>query len=310
MLSTIPPVFMAVKIVARMSSTFSAQLKVASFNGESEAVRAYNRLIHKAYKSSVKEGTATGFGMGTAFMFFFCSYGLAVWYRSKLIVDKGYNGGIIINVLMAVMTGTMSLGEATPCITAFAEGQAAAYRIFEAIKRIPGIDASDAAGIVLDDIKGDIELKNVYFSYPTRSDHLIFDGFSLRVPSGTTMAIVGESGCGKSTVINLVERFYDPQAGEVLIDGIDIKGMMLGWIRQKIALVSQEPLLFAATIKENVSYGKEDATMEEIKRALQLANATTFVNKLPHGVDTMVGERGIQLSGGQKQRIAMQLQGR
>ncbi|KAJ3695665.1 hypothetical protein LUZ60_001042 [Juncus effusus] len=324
LLSTIPPIIMAGAMVSRISATYSTRMQatygeagnvaeqnissirtVASFNGENQAVTMYNRLIHKAYKAGLKEGTITGFGMGFVFMILFCSYGLAVWYGSKLIVEKGYNGGIIINVLLAVMTGAMSLGQATPCITAFAEGQAAAYRIFEAIKRTPVIDASDTTGIVLDDIKGEIELKDVYFSYPTRTDHLIFDGFSLQVPSGTTMAIVGESGSGKSTVINLVERFYDPQAGEVLIDGINIKTMMLGWIRQKIGLVSQEPLLFAATIRDNVSYGKADATVEEIKRALKLANASTFVDKLPNGMDTTVGERGIQLSGGQKQRIAI-----
>ncbi|KAJ3685940.1 hypothetical protein LUZ61_015104 [Rhynchospora tenuis] len=324
MLSCIPPIVVAGALVSRMISTFStrAQAKygeagnvaeqtigsirtVASFNGESQAVRIYNQLIHKAYKSYVREGTATGFGMGTVFLILFCSYGLAVWYGSKLIVNKGYNGGIIINILMAVMTGAMSLGQATPCITAFAEGQAAAYRMFEAIKRKPDIDALDTTGIVLKDVKGDVELKDVYFSYPARPDHMIFNGFSLRVLSGSTMAIVGESGSGKSTVINLVERFYDPQSGQVLIDGVDLKTMKLGWIRSNIGLVSQEPLLFATTIKENITYGKEGATVEEITRAIEMANAAKFVDKLPNGIDTMVGERGIQLSGGQKQRIAI-----
>jgi len=96
------------------------------------------------------------------------------------------------------------------------------------------------------------------------------------------MALVGESGSGKSTVINLVERFYDPQAGEVCIDGINIKRFKLDWIRQKIGLVSQEPLLFTTSIKENISYGKEDATLEEVKRAAELANAATFINNLPN----------------------------
>ena len=110
--------------------------------------------------------------------------------------------------------------------------------MFKTIERQPDIDIYDNTGIVLEDIKGDVELKDVYFSYPTRSEHLVFDGFSLRVPSGTTMALVGESGCGKSTVINLVERFYDPQAGQVLVDGVNIRRMNLGWIRGKIGLVS------------------------------------------------------------------------
>jgi ATP-binding cassette subfamily B (MDR/TAP) protein 1 len=174
-----------------------------------------------------------------------------------------------------------SLGQATPSVTASAEGQGAAYRMFKTIERKSEIDIYDTTGIILEDIKGDVELKDVYFSYPARPEHLVFDGFSLLVPSGTTMAIVGESGSGKSTVISLVERFYDPQAGEVLIDGVNIRRMKLGWIRGKISLVSQEPVLFATTIRENIAYGMENLTTEEIKRAIKLANAAKFVDKLP-----------------------------
>ena len=167
-------------------------------------------------------------------------------------------------------------------MAAFAEGQSAAYRLFATIKRKPEIDPDDPTGKQLEDIKGDVDLKDVYFSYPARPEQLIFDGFSLHVSSGTTMAIVGESGSGKSTVISLVERFYDPQAGEVLIDGINIKSLRLDWIRGKIGLVNQEPLLFMTSIKDNISYGKEDATIEEIKRAAELANAANFIDKLPN----------------------------
>lgn len=174
------------------------------------------------------------------------------------------------------------MGDATPCIAAFEEGRVAAYRLFITIKRKPEIDHDDTTGIVLEDIKGDVELKDVFFSYPARREQLIFDGFSMHVSSGTTMAIVGESGSGKSTVINLVERFYDPQAGEVLIDGMNIKSLRLDWMRGKIGLVNQEPILFMASIKENISYGKEDATLEEIKRAALLANAESFIANLPN----------------------------
>ena len=154
--------------------------------------------------------------------------------------------------------------------------------MFETIERKPEIDSDDTSGTVLGDIKGDVELKDVYFRYPARPEQLILDGLSLQVASGTTMAIVGESGSGKSTVISLVERFYDPQAGEVLIDGINIKNLRLDWIRGKIGLVSQEPLLFMTSIKDNIIYGKEDATLEEIKRAAELANAANFIDKLPN----------------------------
>ncbi|XP_020098154.1 ABC transporter B family member 4-like isoform X1 [Ananas comosus] len=324
MLSSIPPVVIAgatmswfvSKMTSRGQATYSEAgnvveqtigsiRTVASFNGEKKAIALYNKFIRTAYLSAVQEGTASGLGMGTVFLVLFCSYALAMWYGSRLIINKGYTGGMVINVLFAVMTGAMSLGQATPCVTAFAEGQAAAYRMFETIKRKPEIDAYNTSGIVLEDMKGDVELQDVYFSYPTRPDYLIFNGFSLKVSSGTTMAIVGESGSGKSTVINLVERFYDPQAGEVLIDGVNIKSLRLSWIREKIGLVSQEPLLFTTTIKENITYGKTNATLEEIKRATELANAANFIDKLPNGLDTMVGERGAQLSGGQKQRIAI-----
>ncbi|XP_072967674.1 ABC transporter B family member 4-like isoform X3 [Typha angustifolia] len=324
MLSSIPPVAIAGATVSWTVSTLSSRAQatyddvgniveqtigsirtVVSFNGENQVIATYKKFIRNAYKSAVYEGIATGFGMGSVMLILFSSYGLAVWYGSKLVIEDGYNGGEVITILLAVMTGAMSLGQTTPCVTAFAAGQAAAYRIFETIKRKSEIDACDTSGIMLEDVKGDIELKDVYFSYPARPDRLIFYGFSIQVFSGTTMAIVGESGSGKSTVINLLERFYDPQAGEVLIDGVNIKRLNLVWIRGKIGLVSQEPLLFTTTIKENITYGKENAAPEEIRRATELANAARFIDKLPNGIETMVGERGAQLSGGQKQRIAI-----
>jgi ATP-binding cassette subfamily B (MDR/TAP) protein 1 len=117
--------------------------------------------------------------------------------------------------------------------------------------------------------------------------------------------LVGESGSGKSTVVSLVERFYDPIGGQVLVDGVDIKRLQLRWLRQQVGLVSQEPVLFGTSIRENIGYGKEDAKEEEIQAAAVLANAANFINKLPQGFDTQVGERGIQLSGGQKQRVAI-----
>ena len=166
-------------------------------------------------------------------------------------------------------------------MSAFAAGRAAAYMMFETINRQPEIDAYDKRGKVLDEIHGDIELRDVYFSYPARPDEPIFSGFSLSIPSGTTAALVGHSGSGKSTVISLLERFYDPLAGEVLIDGINIKEFQLKWIREKTGLVSQEPVLFASSIKENIAYGKDGATNEEIRAAAELANAAKFIDKLP-----------------------------
>ncbi|KAF6997237.1 hypothetical protein CFC21_013482 [Triticum aestivum] len=324
MLSTIPPLIVAAAIVSKMLSKVSSEglasyidagniveqtigsiRTVVSFNGEKKAMVQYNNLIKKAYKGTIKEGAIQGFGLGFLSLVYFSSFGLIVWYGSKLTLDRGYSGADVMNILFAILVGARALGDATPCIASFDEGKVAAYRLFTTINRKPEIDYDDTTGVVLEDIKGDVELRDVSFSYPSRPEQLIFDGFSMHVSSGTTMAIVGESGSGKTTVINLVERFYDPQAGEVLIDGMNIKSFKLEWMRGKIGLVNQEPVLFMTSIKENIAYGKEDATLEEIKKAAELANAARFIENLPNGYDTAVGQRGAQLSGGQKQRIAV-----
>ncbi|KAL6188390.1 hypothetical protein ACLB2K_039783 [Fragaria x ananassa] len=288
-----------------VEQTIGSIRTVVSFTGEKQAITKYNNSLTKAYKSGVKEGLASGVGLGTVLFTIFCTYALAIWYGGKMILEKGYNGGDVLNVIFAVLTGFFSLGQASPCVSAFSAGQAAAYKMFETINRKPIIDVYDTRGLKSQEIKGDIELRDVYFSYPARPDEQIFIGFSLSIPSGATAALVGQSGSGKSTVISLIERFYDPQAGEILIDGINLKEFQLKWIREKIGLVSQEPVLFSGSIKDNIAYGKDGATTEEMRAAAELANAAKFIDKLPQGLDTMVGEHGTQLSGGQKQRAAI-----
>ncbi|KAM3361924.1 hypothetical protein P3S68_016778 [Capsicum galapagoense] len=288
-----------------VEQTVGAIRTVAAFNGEKLAINKSDNTLKLAYAFTVQQGFVSGVGLGTFLLILLSTYGLTIWYGSKLKIEKGYHGGDVINVLMAIMMGGISLGQATPSLNAFAAGQAAAYKMFETINRKPLIDSSDTSGIVLEDIKGEVELKDVYFSYPARQDVQIFSGFSLVVPSGKTVALVGQSGSGKSTIISLLERFYDPEVGEVLIDGVNLKKYQLKWLRQQMGLVSQEPILVATTIKENISYGKENATEEEINAAIELANAANFISKLPQGLDTTVGEHGTQLSVGQKQRLAI-----
>ncbi|KAK8468966.1 hypothetical protein PHAVU_006G168172 [Phaseolus vulgaris] len=305
LLSCIPCVVVTGGILSMLMTKMSSRGQAAYSEAGTVAEQTVGSIRTVAYKTMVLQGMASGFGLGVLMLIIFCTYALAMWYGSKLVIEKGYNGGTVITVIVALMTGGISLGQTSPCLNAFAAGQAAAYKMFETIKRKPKIDAYDTSGVVMEDIRGDIELRDVYFSYPARKNVQIFSGFSLYVPSGTTAALVGQSGSGKSTVISLLERFYDPDAGEVLIDGINLKNFQVRWIREQIGLVSQEPILFAASIKENIIYGKEGATDEEIKSAITLANAKTFIDKLPQGLETMAGQNGTQLSGGQKQRIAI-----
>jgi len=187
----------------------------------------------------------------------------------------------------------------------FAKAKVAAASIFQIVDRVPPIDNSSAEGTRLDSVKGNIQFNNVLFSYPTRPDVKVLKGLSLSVKSGETLALVGSSGCGKSTVVSLLERFYELESGHVLLDGIDITSMNVSWLRNQFGIVGQEPILFATTIRENIAYGKPDATEEEIIAAATAANAHSFISTLPDGYDTYVGEKGTQLSGGQKQRVAI-----
>lgn len=188
----------------------------------------------------------------------------------------------------------------------FSKVEDAAVSIFGIIDRKSMIDASSGEGTSLGTVEGNIELKHVSFKYPARSDVQIFRDPSLRIPSGKTVALVGESGSGKSTVIALIERFYDPDCGTIFLDGVNLKSLKLSWLRQQVGLVGQEPVLFNDTIRANITYGKKDqVTEEEVIAVAEAANAHRFISSLPHGYDTSVGERGVQLSGGQKQRIAI-----
>ena len=154
-------------------------------------------------------------------------------------------------------------------------------------------------------VAGHIEFRSVTFRYPSRPDAVVHDGLSFSAPAGHSVALVGDSGCGKSTAIALLERFYLPESGHVLLDGTDVADLNVNWLRTQLGLVSQEPVLFATTILENIRYGKEAASDEECHAAAKLANAFDFVSALPDGFGTEVGDRGVQMSGGQKQRVAI-----
>ena len=161
----------------------------------------------------------------------------------------------------------------------------------EVIKRVPKIDSDNMEGKKLENVSGEVEFSHVEFAYPSRPESVIFKDFCLKIPSGETLALVGGSGSGKSTVVALLQRFYDPLGGEIRLDGVAIDRLQLKWLRSQMGLVSQEPSLFATTIKENILFGKEDADMDEVIEAAKASNAHDFISKLPLGYDTQVSSR-------------------
>ncbi|KAJ0958481.1 putative ABC-type xenobiotic transporter [Helianthus annuus] len=283
-----------------------AQIRtVLAYVGESRALQAYSAALKISQKLGYRSGFAKGLGLGATYFTVFCCYALLLWYGGYLVRHGYTNGGLAISTMFSVMIGGLALGQSAPSMSAFAKARVAAAKIFKIIDHKPNVDRNCDAGLELDTVSGQLELKNVDFSYPSRPDVKILNNFTLSVPAGKTIALIGSSGSGKSTVVSLIERFYDPTSGQVMLDGHDIKGLNLKWLRQQIGLVSQEPALFATTIKENILLGRPDASFLEIEEAARVSNAHSFIIKLPDSYDTQVGERGLQLSGGQKQRIAI-----
>ncbi|XP_027184224.1 ABC transporter B family member 9-like [Coffea eugenioides] len=255
--------------------------KASSLTAENEAITKYAKKLEKVNVFSARQGLVSGLGLGIVSFILFGGYGLTIWYGSKLILEKGYTGEQVISIIVALVYGGMALLQSSSCLNALSSGKAAASNMFKTIKRKPKINAFYSTGIVLENITGEIHLKDVYYRYPARQAVEVFSGLSLHISSGKHVALVGKSGCGKSTAISLLERFYDPDVGEVLIDGVSVKRLQLRWLREKIGLVSQEPVLFATTIRENIAYGKENATEDEINKALQSSSAATFIKDLP-----------------------------
>ncbi|XP_042050819.1 ABC transporter B family member 2-like [Salvia splendens] len=279
---------------------------VHAFVGEEKAVKSYTESLLGTYKYGRKAGLAKGLGLGTLHCVLFLSWALLVWYTSVVVHKNIANGGESFTTMLNVVISGLSLGQAAPDITAFIRAKAAAYPIFEMIERNKTSKSNATRhGKKPNKVEGHIKFKNVMFSYPSRPDVAIFNKLSLDIPPGKIVALVGGSGSGKSTVISLIERFYDPLSGHVMLDGNDVRELDLKWLRQQIGLVNQEPALFATTIRDNILYGKNDATNEEITRAAKLSEAINFISNLPDRFETQVGERGVQLSGGQKQRIAI-----
>ncbi|KAL5057697.1 hypothetical protein RYX36_029301 [Vicia faba] len=284
--------------------TLSSIRTVYSFVGEQKSMNAFSKALEGTVELGLKQGLAKGLAIGSN-GFVFAIWAFLCYYGSKMVMYHGAQGGTVFAVGASITVGGLALGASLSNVKYFSEAITAGERIKRVIERVPKIDSISANGEVLENVSGEVEFDNVEFSYPTRPETIILKKFCLKIPAGKTVALVGESGSGKSTVVSLLQRFYDPIGGEIRLDGVAIHKLKIKWLRSVMGLVSQEPALFATSIKENIMFGKEDATEDEIVEAAKICNAHDFISLLPSGYNTQVGERGVQLSGGQKQRIAI-----
>ncbi|OIT02079.1 PREDICTED: ABC transporter B family member 19-like [Nicotiana attenuata] len=287
-----------------VEQTISQIRTVFAFVGENLSIKSFSDCTERQMSISKKEAFIKGLGTGMFQTITFSSWALIVWVGAVVVAARRSSGGDVIAAVMSILFGAISLTYAAPDIQIFNQAKAAGREVFQMIDRKPTINA-DSGRITFEVIDGNIKIQDVHFAYPSRKEKLVLQGFSLTIPAGKVVALVGSSGCGKSTIMSLLMRFYDPMRGDILLDNHNIKDLDLKFLRRNIGVVSQEPSLFAGSIKDNIKMGNINADDQQIERAALLANAHAFISQLTDQYLTEVGQSGRQLSGGQKQRIAI-----
>lgn len=285
-----------------------------AFGTQDKLAREYDKHLIEAEKWGYKQKAIIGLMVGGMMGIVYLNYGLAFWQGAIFLVNGETDLQSVLTILLAIMIGAFSFGNIAPYGAAFTTAISAAAKIYNTIDRDSPMNPSDDKGLKLDRVEGTIELRNIKHIYPSRPEVTVMEDVSLVIPAGKKTALVGASGSGKSTIVGLVERFYTPVAGQVLLDGHDIEELNLRWLRSQISLVAQEPVLFGTSIMNNILHGligteHENASDEKKKElaieAAKMANAHDFIMGLPEQYETNVGERGFLMSGGQKQRIAI-----
>jgi ATP-binding cassette subfamily B (MDR/TAP) protein 9 len=290
----------------------SAMATVKAFAAEGSSAAAYGASLQKYYALQLREAGAYGAYAATNTFLSSAVVAGCLFFGGSLVLAGHMSAGSLVSFMLyqqSLSSSFMALGDV---FSALAAAVGAADKVVELMRRRPAFSAGGAAAPAA--FAGRVELHDVAFAYPTRPAAPVLRGLSLRVEPGQVLALVGPSGGGKSSVVKLLERLYLPASGQVLFDGLDVGAYDQRWLRRRVALVSQEPTLFARTIRRNILYGTEAEdgvppgevpSQADVEAAARLANAHDFISALPNGYETEAGERGVQLSGGQKQRIAI-----
>ncbi|KAK9235725.1 P-loop containing nucleoside triphosphate hydrolase protein [Lipomyces kononenkoae] len=287
---------------------------VQAFGIQERLAAKYDSSLSLSQKYAQRAGFYAGAITGIAWLGLYLDDAMVFWQGAQFLARGEISLFAVVTILPSMVLGLLAITSIAPHVRAVTAATSAINKIYTTIDRESAIDSSSKPGRTLSRLEGNIELKNIKFIYPSRPDVTVMQDFNLQIKAGATVALVGASGSGKSTIVGLIERFYNPVCGQVLLDGVDINDLSVKWLRRQIGLVSQEPILFAGTIFENVAYGlvgtphecaSEIEQRELVEKACREANAMIFIDSLPKGLDTHVGERGFLLSGGQKQRLAI-----
>lgn len=282
--------------------TLSGVRTVRAFARESAEIERYGSAVERSYALARQRARLGATFQGAVSFAGYGAIAAVLWYGGVLLSEGRMSFGDLTSFLLYTFTVAFSVGALSGLYEDFAKAIGASERVFELLDRAPAVSGGEAR---LAHVRGEVTLDGVTFAYPTRPDAPVLRGMSLRLAPGEVVALVGPSGGGKSTVAALLSRFYDPQGGVLRLDGEDLRSLDPDWLRQQVGVVSQEPILFATTIRENIRYGRPAATDAEVESAARAAHANDFVSAFPEGYGTVVGERGVRLSGGQKQRVAI-----
>jgi ATP-binding cassette subfamily B protein len=282
--------------------TISGVRTVKSFVQEANETSRYNEAMEVALKFVRLRIRAIAIFMTIAMIVGLGAISFVLWYGGREVVLDHLSIGDITQFLLYLMLVAIGVGSLASLWGDMMAGIGASQRVFEILERTPAVVDE---GRTLDTLRGEVSFSNVGFKYPSRQDIEVLKGIDLQIRPGQVVALVGSSGSGKTTIASLLPRFYEPSSGEILLDGEKLNTLKPSWLREQIGMVSQEPILISSTIEENIRYGKPHATKQEVEEAAKAANALEFIERFPEGMQTRVGEKGLQLSGGQKQRVAI-----
>ncbi|MEQ8523265.1 ABC transporter transmembrane domain-containing protein [Gracilimonas sp.] len=275
---------------------------VKAFVREDYEVGRYQTAVEKLFKTARRKMVLTQLFWSGVGIMFMSTLVIIFWYGGKEVLADRLTAGDLVAFIIYALNISRSISQTSRLYTAVNTAAGASERIFELLEETPEIENNPDARAITE-VHGEVEVENLWFSYEGEKD--VLKGISFKAEAGKTIALVGPSGAGKTTLLNLIPRFYDPQKGSISVDGNNIQDLKFKSLREHISIVPQEVHLFGTTIRENITYGKLEATDEEVIQAAKDANAHDFIMQTENGYDSLIGEKGVKLSGGQRQRLAI-----